>query len=82
MTIREMKVYMSDDWMDFAACKDEDTDLFFAPEDDKMSIAVAKSICEGCPVQEPCIEASQNFSYGVWGGLTATERYRMRRRIR
>lgn len=38
-------------------------------------IIKAKQICETCPVKEPCLEyALVNESYGIWGGMSETER--------
>lgn len=71
-------VAMSDDWMDFAACKGEDPDIFFCDESDPEAVAAAKEICESCPVIGPCLEASIKTDFGVWGGLTGRERRAVR----
>jgi WhiB family redox-sensing transcriptional regulator len=40
----------------------------------------AKDICANCPVQEDCLDwaMEQQEPYGIWGGLTARERDRLR----
>jgi hypothetical protein len=36
---------------------------------------VAKAICKGCPLREPCLrEAMAGDYWGVWGGMTRLER--------
>lgn len=67
-------VAMSDDWMDFAACKGEDASVFFCDESDPEQVAEAKSICDDCPVIEPCLESSLGMEHGIWAGMTSRER--------
>ena len=67
-------------WMVFAACHDEDPDLFFAPTKEQTRQALA--ICEICPVQEDCLEYALDARerFGVWGGTTEKQRRKMLRR--
>ena len=56
------------------------TGLFF-PErgpTERMWVAAAKAVCTTCPVQRDCLEAGMSESRGIWGGLTAAERRRLR----
>lgn len=58
-------------WEVMAACAastSEVTRLFFS--DDLADIAVAKSLCAGCPVLTDCLETAiaRNEQFGVWGG--------------
>ncbi len=72
-------------WREQAACSGVDSDLFFpASEDDVQATNQAKAICAECPVREACLQyaLATNQSAGVWGGLDAGDRRRMRRRIR
>ena len=72
-------------WREQAACSGVDSDIFFpASEDDEQAVTQAKAICEECPVREACLQyaLATNQSAGVWGGLDAGDRRRMRRRIR
>ena len=66
-------------WRDEAACRDEDTAIFFPVNDAGASRAAA--ICAVCPVREQCLEFALQTrqSDGVWGGLTEPERRRVRR---
>lgn len=70
---------MNCDWMDQAACRGRNPDIWF-PEGAE-SAAQAKAICAGCPVRIECLEyAIETHTYsGVWGGLTDGERRRIRR---
>jgi WhiB family redox-sensing transcriptional regulator len=61
------------DWMDSAACRDHDPELFFPSSvgvPGQRQVAAAKRICHGCPVQTECGEhrARVGASTGVWGG--------------
>ncbi|MFO7701053.1 MAG: WhiB family transcriptional regulator [Acidimicrobiia bacterium] len=72
-------------WRGEAACSGVNSDIFFpASEEDPEATAQAKSICAECPVREACLQyaLATNQSAGVWGGLDAAERRRLRRRIR
>jgi len=60
-------------------------DLFFSPdtEYDKRGATDythAKMLCAKCPIIEVCLNYAleNNFTEGVWGGLTPAERRRMR----
>ena len=69
-------------WRDDAACRGHDTDDFFPATDEEAG--PAKAICGACPVREECLEfaLATRQEDGVWGGLTETERRRLRRRRR
>lgn len=68
------------DWRQQAACRGADTSVFF-PDSDEDARA-AKAICATCAVREPCLAfaLANRQEQGVWGGLTETERRRVRRR--
>ena len=74
----ELRIALSDDWMDFAACKNETSESFFVDEDDELGVFAAKKICNGCPVIEPCLDMGMKLRHGIWGGLTAAERSMLR----
>jgi WhiB family redox-sensing transcriptional regulator len=72
-------------WRKYAACLDEDPELFFpigntSPALDQ--IEQAKSVCHRCEVIETClkwaIESRQDEE--VWGGMSADERRALKRR--
>lgn len=73
------------DWRDRAACRDEDTELFFPTGTTGPAlpqIDEAKAICARCPVSSDCLNFALQTGqdYGIWGGLTAEERRAQRRR--
>ena len=72
-------------WRRLAACRDADTDLFFPNGETGEALeqaAEAKAICAVCPVREECLDfaLTTNQPYGVFGGLTETERRSLLRR--
>lgn len=68
-----------DAWRALAACRGLDTDLFY-PEGRGSTLRareqIAKNICMSCPVAQQCREAAASLPerYGIWGGLTESER--------
>lgn len=65
------------------SCVGKDPNLWF-PEGPsnatENSTAYAKAICNTCPIKLQCLQdAIENEYYGIWGGLTETERSRMKR---
>jgi len=65
------------DWHDRAACKGMDPGIFFPPSGGDSTRA--KRICADCPVKEPCRAWGMHEADGVWGGLSRSQRARMRR---
>lgn len=74
-------------WQYEAACRGEDTSLFFAPsyfekrhEKDGRE-AKAKAICARCPVRESCLDYALRIRepHGVWGGRNEFERRQLLR---
>ncbi|GAA3086728.1 WhiB family transcriptional regulator [Streptomyces olivoverticillatus] len=73
-------------WHNYAACKDEDPDLFFpvgSTGPALLQIEQAKAVCRSrCPVKEQCrawaFESGENW--GVWGESSEDERRQARRR--
>jgi WhiB family transcriptional regulator, redox-sensing transcriptional regulator len=66
------------DWRRFAACRDEDPDLFFPDGPDvRPQELQAVAVCMACPVMEACQRDSlaDREMFGVWGGLTEAERH-------
>lgn len=68
----------SDAWMDDAACKGLNPNLFF-PERG-ASAAEAKRVCASCPVAADCLAFAyrERIGHGVWGGLPEQSRRRNR----
>ncbi len=68
-------------WQMRAACRDLDPSLFFHPEKERGATRIqretrAKQVCASCPVRVPCRThaLSTREPYGVWGGLTQSDR--------
>ncbi|MDZ7914959.1 MAG: WhiB family transcriptional regulator [Rhodococcus sp. (in: high G+C Gram-positive bacteria)] len=70
------------EWQLEAQCQSMPVSMFYPPQGLRgytrtSSISDAKKICAQCPVVSDCrshaLEA--NEPYGIWGGLTAYERY-------
>lgn len=66
------------DWTD-ALCRQVDGDTRF-PENGEIA-QPARAICQRCPLRRPCLQYAidTNQHFGVWGGLTTSERHRVRR---
>lgn len=71
----------SNAWQSAAACRGEDSRLFFHPEGErglsrKFREHEAKQICSACPVRVDCLRHALTVGedYGIWGGLAAVER--------
>lgn len=70
------------DWVERAACKGQTT-LMYADEDKApVKVAVAKRVCDGCPVSPQCLRwaLKARERHGVWGGMTPRERDTLLRR--
>ena len=64
------------------ACRGLDAGLFYPDSDEEAEIA--QRVCEGCGVQQVCLEFALNRreKVGVWGGATERERRRILRQRR
>ncbi|HMA46917.1 MAG TPA: WhiB family transcriptional regulator [Frankiaceae bacterium] len=69
------------EWQLLGACRGESTDLFFHPEGERGPAraareAAAKAVCARCPVIGLCRDhaLAAREPYGVWGGLSESER--------
>jgi WhiB family redox-sensing transcriptional regulator len=69
------------EWQLSGACRGMDSQFFFHPENERGPAranreARAKSICQRCPVLEQCRRhaLAVHEPYGVWGGLSESER--------
>lgn len=67
------------EWMASAVCAQTDPEAFHPEAGD--SPEPAKRMCAHCPVRETCLQwaLDHNEPDGIWGGLTASERWVMRR---
>lgn len=61
-----------------ALCSETDPEAFF-PEKGESSQEAKKICISGCPIREFCLEFAlkNNEQYGIWGGLSTSERKRL-----
>jgi len=67
---------MTAEWVELAACRDVDGELFY-PVSVRAELAQpAKSVCRRCPVKAECLQYALDTGEreGIWGGLTPGER--------
>ena len=76
-------------WRERAACANSDVSVFFVGEqrpDAGVGPAAepARVMCWSCPVRWDCLHAAlvNRERYGIWGGLDAHQRERIRRSYR
>ncbi|MBH5143470.1 WhiB family transcriptional regulator [Rhodococcus erythropolis] len=76
-------------WQHRGSCRGADIEMFFSPDGESRSARAqreraAKQICQACPVLAECrahaLTATE--AYGIWGGMSETERTRHTRRTR
>jgi WhiB family redox-sensing transcriptional regulator len=67
-------------WRDWASCLETDPELWHPEKGRCDQVTAAKAICAGCPVRTECLEYAldQHEMHGIYGGLTAHERRRLR----
>lgn len=75
------------DWQMQGKCRGLESSVFFHPEGERGRARMqrerqAKQVCAECPVLMQCRShaLSVDEPYGIWGGLTESERNLMRRR--
>jgi WhiB family redox-sensing transcriptional regulator len=66
-------------FMNRAACKGMDPEMFMPVRGENLKIRAAKVICKQCPVQSECAEYGLQLAmiydtHGIFGGLTRSER--------
>lgn len=68
-------------WVDLAACRGLDVDMFFPRRGDNRGIAAAKAVCAGCEAKDACLDdaLATGEIMGVRGGLSGKERQRLMR---
>jgi hypothetical protein len=66
-----------DSWMYSAACRNAPPDTCFPENEEPHLYAVAKRLCEECPVVGFCLEIGLEEKWGMWGGLDPIERQKL-----
>lgn len=73
---------METSWMSHGNCRTVPPSKFFPS--DGVGVEIARKVCAGCPVTEPCLEyaLANRIDHGVWGGCSERERRRILKRRR
>jgi WhiB family redox-sensing transcriptional regulator len=73
-------------WRHRGACRGEDPELFFGPEDEPAPDRHAREaragvVCRYCPVKRQCGQHAVTApeKWGVWGGIGEADRVHVRR---
>jgi len=63
-------------WMDNAACKNYDPELWFSDNPYSAATTQAKHVCNLCTVRPECLTYAlqERLDYGMFAGLLAVER--------
>ena len=76
------------DWQLQGSCRGEASDVFYHPDGERGRARQrrelrAKAICASCPVLQECRRHALAVAqpYGVWGGLSESERLTILRKI-
>jgi WhiB family redox-sensing transcriptional regulator len=71
-----------DPWKDRALCAQTDPEIFFPEKSHWRQAITAKLVCQRCPVRDACLAHALKHDerYGVWGGMTPSQRKELRRR--
>ncbi len=90
LEVREMRdrlkrSFRSLGWLNRAACRDADSEMFFV--DPGQTVFAPKFLCGRCPVRMDCLEfclrtSTHNTDHGIFGGLTSSERSVLRSDLR
>jgi WhiB family redox-sensing transcriptional regulator len=73
------------EWRAASACLTADPELFFPIAQGSaadMQVSTALRVCARCEVRQQCLDfaMASGEAHGIWGGTTADERIRARRR--
>ena len=73
------------EWRAASACLSADPELFFPIAEGAAAAgqtSTALRVCAGCAVRQQCLDfaLATGEAHGIWGGTTADERIRARRR--
>jgi WhiB family transcriptional regulator, redox-sensing transcriptional regulator len=70
------KVLPFESWMNYGACSNEKTSIFFVESGDNLIANLAKDICHSCIHESTCLEYAirHHIRDGIWGGTSRTER--------
>ena len=67
-------------WMEHAACKGMDPELFFPERGTSPDeYAEIRAVCTSCPVREACLDYGMLEKFGFYGGKSERERRELRK---
>ncbi len=79
-------------WLERAGCLGTDPEVFFVGYGlgqgqgriSDASLARALALCASCPVTAECLDyaMTRHQDEGIWGGMTARQRIKLRRRAK
>ncbi len=81
LSLQRTVLFSMDSWRSQAACLGM-TDLMYSDQHKR-----ARAVCNSCEVQKECLSASMLYEtmdvpwWGMIAGMTASERYRFRKRL-
>lgn len=65
------------EWMQNGLCRRKNTDFWYPPLETDMPdkyYDIGRELCHRCPVWKDCLDSGLEERWGMWGGLTPTER--------
>jgi len=68
------------EWVQRAACRGHDTEMFFPTRGDHASMRAAQAVCATCEVTTECLDyaLANGEKVGIWGGLSERQRRAIR----
>lgn len=65
------------EWVKDALCRKKNNDFWYPPLDTDIPdkyYDIGREVCHRCPVWDKCLDAGTDEKWGMWGGLTPSER--------
>jgi len=80
--VPHLSLHLPPEWVSDALCAQTDPEVFYPQVGG--TVAPAKRVCAACPVLAECRDYALTTGEldGVWGGLSETDRRRLRRQAR
>lgn len=80
--VDDLPLFVRPEWYDRANCHGVGADLFYSERGEAVANAAAVAVCAGCEVRVECLALAldRGEGWGVWGGMSVSQRRRVRRR--
>lgn len=77
----DLPPFVRPEWYDRANCHGVGADLFYSERGESVATAAAVEVCAGCEVRAECLlwAIDRGEAWGVWGGMSVSQRRRVRR---